>query len=173
MSKYKTMFTKWQIPRIITQDESDPEAVLWNSLNLGVTDQYIHTVKELYRISLASEAYISNYAALLYFTDFNFNVSGTVQGVELEFQSQRLSRINDKIVQLVYNNELIGKNQKLEIAENRQTYGSAMLTWDAELNPTIINSNTFGVAIQLEANKTTPFSELAYIDYVRLRVYYS
>ena len=167
------MLTKWQTPRTIVQDQSDADAVLWKSLNLGVEDQYIHTVKELYRISLASEDYISNYAAMLYFTDFNFNVSGIVQGIELEFQSQRLSRITDKVIQLVYNNDLIGTNQKLEISENRQVYGSSTANWGAELNPTIINSNTFGVAIQLEANKTTPFSELAYIDYVRLRVHYT
>jgi len=167
------MLTKWQTPRIITQDQTDTEAVQWKSLNLGVEDQYIHTVKELYRISLASEDYISNYTALLNFTDFNFNVSGVVQGIELEFQSQRLSRISDKVVQLVYNGELIGTNQKLEISENRQIYGSSTASWGAELNPTVVNSSTFGVAIQLEANKTTPFSELAYIDYVRLRVHYT
>lgn len=172
MVKYYTMLTNWKIPQIIVQDETDSEAVRWASLDLGVEYQHIHTVKELYRISLSVD-YISNYAATLYFTDFNFNVTGIITGVELELQTQRLSRINDKVIQLIYNNELLGLNQKLEIAENKQIYGSSTSTWGTVLNSTIINSPTFGIVVQLEANKTTPFSELAYIDYVKLRIHYT
>ena len=167
------MNTTWKTPITINQDLSDEAAVLWNSTNLGADQEYIHSVKELFYIPLTYSDYISNYTAILYFKNFNLTVNGTVTGIEVELQSQRLSRIKDKLIQLIYNDQLIGENQKLDRPEDRQIYGSSTNTWGATLNSTIINDNSFGIAVQLESNNTTPFSELAYIDYVKLRVFYT
>ena len=114
----------------------------------------------------------------LVFTGFNFSVTGTILGIELEIKGQRYSRVTDQIVQL-HLNERIGQNMKqlLDINENYFSYGGPTDLWQdqnhlSNLTAAKINDPLFGVMLQFRSHPHFPHRDTAYVDQLRMRVYY-
>lgn len=114
-------------------------------------------------------------------TNFRFNVSGTIVGVELEVQAQRNSRILDDTIVLIHDGSVLGKNQRLSLDQdefehwpnhpNTVLYGGSTNTWGAQLTAQIINSNSFGVRLVYSSNLWQPHRDRMLLDSVRLKVY--
>jgi len=120
-------------------------------------------------------------SAPLVLTDFGFNSSGTILGIELEIVGQRNNRISDWDIRLVHLGDKIGTNHSVKIERNSQDqpnyvpntqrYGTSTDTWGADLTSTVVNSASFGVSIELVSHPITPHSDTAYIDSVLMRVF--
>lgn len=104
----------------------------------------------------------------LIFSNFGFDVSGSVIGVELRLETQRLSRIQDRTIQLHYNG-LLGQNQARDLAEDSQVYGSADSLWGIESFDQW-SSADFGVVIDLQPNIYIPSNNPVIIRSVSLRL---
>jgi hypothetical protein len=97
----------------------------------------------------------------------------TILGIEVKFNSLRVNRVQDYIVQLVLNGALVGDNIADPITDNLKTYGSPTNIWNSSIALTDVSNATFGVAISLRSNVLTPHSDLGYLDQVRMRITYS
>jgi hypothetical protein len=96
----------------------------------------------------------------------------TILGIEVKFNSLRVNRVQDYIVQLVLNGALVGDNIADPITDNLKTYGSPTNLWNSSIALTDVSNATFGVAISLRSNVLTPHSDLGYLDQVRMRITY-
>jgi len=96
----------------------------------------------------------------------------TILGIEVQFNSLRVNRVQDYIVQLVLNGALVGDNIADPITDNLKTYGSPTNLWNSSIALTDVSNATFGVAISLRSNVLTPHSDLGYLDQVRMRITY-
>jgi hypothetical protein len=96
----------------------------------------------------------------------------TILGIEVQFNSLRVNRVQDYIVQLVLNGALVGDNIADPITDNLKTYGSPTNIWNSSIALTDMSNATFGVAISLRSNVLTPHSDLGYLDQVRMRITY-
>jgi hypothetical protein len=96
----------------------------------------------------------------------------TILGVEVQFNSLRVNRVQDYTVQLVLNGALVGDNIADPITDNLKIYGSPTNLWNSSIALTDVSNATFGVAISLRSNVLTPHSDLGYLDQVRMRITY-
>jgi hypothetical protein len=102
----------------------------------------------------------------LVYTGFNIGSIGTVTGIELELSVTRLSRVQDKIVQLWYQGAPIGLNRANLAANDIQRYGANDDLWDVD---TVDFSHpSFGVAINLQPHTQYPSNNLIYLRELKL-----
>jgi hypothetical protein len=84
--------------------------------------------------------------------------------------------IYDYQVYLFYNGNKIGTNKADIVAWTQtyyeKTYGTYNSTWGATLTSTIVNDDSFGVMLQVKNDNTT-WDVDAYVDSIRIRVYYT
>jgi len=163
--------------------------------NTIVENNYAVSSKPLYTISgLWMETFLSN-TSQLWCTNYNIpNNGGNVVGIELSLNIKRSSRIEDLMIQLVFQNQLIGNNYASTInpvQSNMYTgggpndvtlvpvgdlniYGGPSDLWGTNgLTSANISDSTFGIAISFKSNVIYPHRDLAYVDQVGLRITYA
>lgn len=112
-------------------------------------------------------------------TGFGFNIPNgvTISGVVVEVERRASgSGVRDYSVRLVVANTAVGSNNAFTATDwpttdTYVTYGSATDLWGLTLTPADINSGGFGVAIS--ATNTSTASRTAYIDHIRITIYYT
>ncbi len=120
------------------------------------------------------------YSRELLSTNFGFNVPTSninIVGIKAEIQRNAFSAnvIKDTIVRLLLSGATIGNNlalaNKWGITNNYYTYGGATNMWGTALTPANVNDATFGVS--LKTANTSTSNQSAYVDHVRMTVYYT
>lgn len=178
--------TFYHPPQQITQISVEDQSLYWVNLDqISAVDQTIlhpadstragffsTTNQEIYRIAMRDKKVRTNSVNQIKCTDFNFNNIGIVTGIELRLVTQRLSRIQDYVISLTYNNETIGENKSNDLAENDQIYGGPNDLWNTNLTASEIEDISFGVIIGLGPNKKIPHSDSGYINSVQLKIYF-
>lgn len=93
-------------------------------------------------------------------------------GIEVRLVTQRLARIQDKVIQLWDGTQTIGENKQNLQAENDQTYGGDFDRWGLKTDYAIpASSPDFGVVIDLQPHTEIPCSDTVYIRSVTMRLY--
>jgi hypothetical protein len=162
------MWTSWHQATRITETQLDQ---IGYADGQGLLDQprNLITVLPLRGIHTGTGALIIEQARALKFDCFNFSITGTVMGIELRLNTQRLSRIQDNVIQLS-TDQLLGENRAVDSAEDLQHYGSASDMWG--INSTVdFNSDLFGVVVDLQPHKTIPSNNPAIIYTLDLRLW--
>lgn len=168
---------QYKVPSIITQVESEspspgyPVCAWDHSESIINKDSYALTLKPLETISGINGILYRNATNQLWTTGYNFQNTGTITGIEVIVNCQRLARVQDYVIQLCLNGELIGENKASLSVADFKTYGSETDLWDTELTADNLN-DTFGVVVSLQSNIQYPHRDLAYIDQVAIRVHY-
>ncbi len=136
-----------------------------NPSNAGASDDVYTTITE-------------NFSGLSYYlkaTNFNFSsVSGTIDGIVVEFEKKRVTGTGyDGEVLLVKNGTIQGNNlgttTPWPLTESYVTYGSAYEKWGLLWNASDITASDFGVVISYQGETATS----ARIDHIRIIVYYT
>lgn len=124
-------------------------------------------------------------------TGYNSPLLGdTVSGIEFVLDTQRLSRVEDLVIQLCLNGELIGLNYALSVppdianvytadngiilnpASNHEVYGGEFDLWGTHLTSLDITNPTFGIVISFQPHPTIPHRDIAAVDQVSMRIHY-
>lgn len=175
----------WFYPSTITQLPSEAENLIaWKS---PVSDFKcpLSTVKPLLHIpgtggpgpGLTNVRYRTT---ALRFTNFQIPlITDVISGIELKFEVDRVGRIADAEVFLVYNEEIISVNKtnfeqdsgEHLINFNKNLYGGATDLWDATVTPEMINDPSFGVHIRMQSHPYFPHNATPIIRQVSIRYY--
>jgi hypothetical protein len=185
-----TSITQVSIPNEITGIPS----IDWNfNPNMIADNADAITKTGLYTIpGLWMEKFLSN-TSQLWCTRLGIpNRVGTVVGIELQLDVQRVARIEDLVIQLTLNGALIGDNRAstvnpvqsdmytgdfttpLDPVGDRHIYGAGTDLWGTTgLTATNIADTTFGVVVSFKSNPVYPHRDLAYLNQVALRITYA
>jgi hypothetical protein len=171
--------TSFLSPSIVTEqlDPTNANSIPWthNYGSIGQdSSQYAVSSKPLHTISGLWQERFATKTNQLWFTGFNIPASNlTLSIIELQFRALRLARIQDHIIQLVYNGALVGDNIAEPSTNDLKTYGVTTAPWNSALTSSDITNTSFGVAISLRSNVLTPHTDLAYLDQVTIRITYA
>ena len=117
--------------------------------------------------------------------DFSIAEASIITGVEVRFIGEKtgLDTVKDKRIQLINNmGAMVGQNKSNKAIYGNEwnqdsltnkgnwIYGSNQDTWEANLTPQIINSPSFGIAIQVQ-NIGSEEAKMM-LDQVMIRIYY-
>jgi hypothetical protein len=157
------MWTTWHFPRQLAQlettqiDYTDNVGVLDNPLD-------ITTVRSVVGNATSGGSLVLTEANSVVFKDYNFNIgSRTVAGIEIELSVSRLSRIQDRTIQL-YWNEPIGDNLADLTAADVHVYTSPAI-------PSIdYASANFGCVVDLGPHRSYPSKNTIVIRTVGIRL---
>lgn len=105
----------------------------------------------------------------LIFRDFGVIAPGAVQGIELELEITRLSRVQDKTIQIWSQGAVRGRNLANLSAGDIAVYGGSGDLWNTE-NLDVTDPG-FGFLIDLQPHTEYPSSNLVYLRRVLLRLY--
>lgn len=166
------------LPTISSTDLSSGSGV-WGNLGLAPwTD-----LENLYQLDgrLVKAGAISYSTATIYLvaSGFNFTIpeNATITGIEVEIlQSSTQGRCVDNCIQLYKLGAVVGDNRAnpIHIWPHNQTsmiYGEPNDLWGLSLTPADVNALGFGVAISAFKNRAGPGG--AFVDTVRVTVYYT
>ena len=112
-------------------------------------------------------------------TNFGFSIptGATIDGIEMEIDKHAtLSSIKDYSIRLRDSSGQVGDNKSstdwwdLTDDDAYNVYGGSTDTWNAGLSVSDINSADFGIDIAVKNHGT---SNTAYVDHVRIKVYYT
>ena len=99
------------------------------------------------------------------------NNAGIVVGIEVRLIATRLARIQDKTIQLVFQNQPISENKQNLLAADTHVYGDAHDRWGITSDKNIpIDSSEFGVIIDLQPHTSIPCADTVYIRSIQMRV---
>jgi hypothetical protein len=157
------MWTAWHFPQQLNQlettqiDYTDNVGVLDNPLD-------ITTVRSVVGNATSGGSLVLTEANSVVFKDYNFDIgSRTVVGVEIELTVSRLSRIQDRTIQL-YWNEPIGDNLADLTAADVHVYASPAI-------PSIdYASANFGCVVDLGPHRSYPSNNTIVIRKVGIRL---
>jgi len=185
-----TLITQVSIPNEITGIPS----IDWN-FNPNMISENTDAVTKtgLYTIpGMWMEKFLSN-TSQLWCTRLGIpNRVGTVVGIELQLDVQRVARIQDLLIQLTLNGVLIGDNRAstanpvqsnmytgdfttpVDPVGDNHIYGDAADLWGTTgLTAANIADPTFGVAVSFKSNTIYPHRDLVYLNQVALRITYA
>jgi len=162
------MWTSWRSATIVTQTEQNQIAYTDGSGPLD-SPRDLTTVQPLRGIHTGTGQLLTNEANSLLFSGFGFVVgSDTVQGIEVMLTTQRLARIQDRVIQLHYQ-QLVGSNRANLSAEDLQLYGSADDLWGLD-QALPWDHSQFGVVVDLQPHISIPSNNTALIFAVAMRL---
>ena len=190
--------TPFYVPSQIAQvtnfnSVTNQPSIDWQHSELAInTNSYAVTKSGLYTISgLWMEKFRSE-TSELWCTGLRIPVQeGTISGIEVQLNVQRVARVQDLVIQLTLGGELIGENRASDInpvQSNMYTgdydltpipindyniYGSPTDMWGTELTTDDISDETFGVVISFQSNSVMPHRDLVYVDQLAVRVTYA
>ena len=123
-------------------------------------------------ISTSFGTFVRDESNAVQFLDFGFD-AGTVTGIEVKLVTTRLARIQDKTIQLVYQNKTISENKQDLLAADTHIYGAADDRWGITSDRNIpVESSEFGVIIDLQPHASIPCAGTVYIRSILMRVAY-
>ena len=185
-----TTITQVSIPNEVTGIPS----IDWNfNSNIIADGAEAVTKTGLYTIpGLWMEKFLSN-TSQLWCTRLNIpNKVGTIAGIELQLNIQRVARIEDLLIQLTLNGQLIGDNYAstvnpvqsdmytgefttpLNPVGDSHIYGNNTDLWGTSgLTTANVSDPTFGVVVSFKSNPIYPHRDLAYLSQVALRITYA
>ena len=163
------MYTAWHTAGELAQLETDSVAYTDNDGALDrVTD--ITTVLPLQGNAMSNGVLITREANSLVFSRFGFAIgTATVVGIEIALHVARLSRIQDRTVQL-YMAQPTGANLANVAAEDVAVYGGDLATWDIVNTVMDYASTAFGCVIDLAPHRLYPSRNTATIRSVAMRL---
>jgi hypothetical protein len=169
------MTTAWTTPTIITQ-YADPGAELhhisWNDVDNYNGHMPIKTSKDLLHIARSPKLDVTMKTYYLSLSGFNFvGLPEIILGIELKLTGKRRGRITDETVQILLNNEPIGKNQASLDLNPQKIYGGETDLWETAITPNDIQNNIFGILIRFQSHPHWPHKDTAFIDSVEVRIH--
>ena len=177
--KYKMTTTSFVTPQYVANVAQDSNSINWINIlgSIGKSSiQYAYSSQPLYTISGLWQERFASKTCLLKCTGFDFNVNNgasAVLGIEVQFNSQRLDRVQDYIVQLLLDGELIGDNIAEPSTTDLKIYGSPASLWDTTISLQNIIDMRVGVAISLRSNVLIPHRDTGNINQISMRITYS
>jgi hypothetical protein len=170
-------YPKWYYPTAVTQDSEAITHVPWDSSGnfTYIKSRDLTQTKTVAPLKHIPNSFSTPIRNKTWYLNCNFRLgreSGRVNGIQLQLQMDRGSRIVDDTVQLTHDGSPIGENlANLEI-EALKTYGNTWgLTWTdpGVYAMTSTTSTTFGVVLRFQSNFSTPHTTTPAIDFVRMR----
>jgi len=166
------MTTAWTSPTIITQyaePGTELHHILWSNVNEQLP---IKTSKDLLHIARSPKLDVTMKTYYLALSGFNFTgLPEIILGIELKLTGNRRGRITDETVQLMLNNEPIGKNRASLGLSPQKIYGSETDLWETEITPSDIQNNIFGVLIRFQSHPHWPHKDTMVVDDVEVRIH--
>ena len=171
--------TSFVTPLYATNQSQDSSSVDWvNTLgSIGKSGiQYAYSTVPLYTISGLWQERFAHKTSLLKFTGLDFNINNgasILTGIEVQFNSQRLDRVQDYIVQLLLDGNLVGDNLAEPSTTDLKIYGGPATLWDSGITLQNIVDMRVGIAVSLRSNVVTPHKDTGNINQVAMRITYS
>ena len=158
-------------PGTMATDNSNGGTIDWYQPNEAKASDDSRTDAELARVE------VSYY---LKATNFGFSVSGTIDGIIVEVERKQPSSdsdITDSAIRIIKGGS-IGSTDKSDVAswptnDTYNSYGGATDKWGETWADTDINASTFGCAIAAIQADQLYYSGYAYVDHIRITVYYT
>ena len=161
-------WTKFYSPSAVRQLESDEIRMLAYGTQGITAFQSVFPVKS---ISTSFGTFTREESNSLVFTGFGMPAVVPL-GIEVRLVTQRLARIQDKVIQLWDGTQTIGENKQNLEAENDQLYGGDFDRWGLKSDYNIpTSSSDFGVVVDLQPHTEIPCSDTVYIRSVSMRLY--
>lgn len=162
-------WTRWYSPKQARQLETD-EITIAAQGTQGISD--FVSVIPVRSISTSFGTFIREESNSLVFTDFGLPAVQPL-GIEVKLIATRLARIQDKTIQLVYQNQPISENKQNLLAADTHVYGDAHDRWGITSDRNIpIESSEFGVIVDLQPHTSIPCASTVYIRSIQMRVAY-
>ena len=157
------MWTTWHFPRDVAQLDTDQVAYT-DGVGALDTPQDIITVTSVRGVAAAHGGLLTREANSLVFRNYGFAIgAGTVQAIEIQLTVTRLSRIQDRTVQL-YWNAPIGANLADVTAGDVHVY-------TAQPVPGVdYSSVNFGCVVDLGPHQSYPSNNTIVIHSVAIRL---
>jgi len=161
-------WTRFYSPTSVRQLESN-EIQMQSYGTRGITAfQSIFPVRS---ISTSFGTFTREESNSLVFTGFGMP-SVIPLGIQARLVTQRLARIQDKVIQLWDGAQTIGENKQNLRAENDQLYGGDWDRWGLKSDYGIPTASPdFGIVIDLQPHTEIPCSDTVYIRSVSMRLY--
>jgi hypothetical protein len=169
-------------PSVVTQLGEEPN-IAWvttvPSNGIFLLQRRWQTVEPLKHIANPASGPIRDSTFALVCTGFNIPLLDEINGIEVRVTGQRNGRIADETIQLVYQDQAIGRNNfSYETDEegrlplfNDTVYGGSEDLWGAEITPQILQDPSFGVILKFQSHPYYPHSSDMQIESVSLTVY--
>jgi hypothetical protein len=167
-------FPRWYYPTSVDQTFEDESHIPWDSTGdftyLKSKDlSRTSTVSPLIHIPVSRTVSIRNKTWFLHCRFQLGTEPGQINGIQVQIQMDRGSRIVDDTIQLDKNGELLGENQATLDMLALKTYGNTWgLNW-SNINPYDLTSGNFGLRLRFQSSFTTPHSTTPSIDFIRMR----
>lgn len=167
LAKY-IMWTSWHRATRVSETQLDQ---IGYSDGVGQLDhpRDLITVAPLTGIHMGTGLLLTQPARALLFDSFGFVIVGTVHGIQAQLTTQRLSRVQDHVIQLWYHGAQ-GINHAVLPAEDVQLYGDADDQWGIT-EPIDFISTAFGIVVDLQPHHAMPSSTRAIVSSVQMRLY--
>jgi hypothetical protein len=159
------MWSKWYSPKTLEQQSSD-EIAYTGGLLKDFTANFVSD-SAVVGVATSLGGLVQLGAQSLVFRNFGIENQGTVIGVEVQLSVDRLSRIQDQIVQL-WTGSAVGRNLADPMAEDRWVYTGDLARW--RVDTLAVDNENFGVLIDLQAHKQYPSKNMIYVRDVKIRV---
>ena len=158
-------WTKWKRPGTTVKYNDDLVGYqTFNSYNLL-------SQQEISGVSAGYSNMTTTGVDALHFTDWGWE-TGRPIGIQVYVHVSRLARISDLVIQLTYDNELIGLNLADLDADDINTYGGHITEWLPNPIPDLDATN-IGLVLDYQPHPSVPCSELVYIRDVKMRIAYN
>jgi hypothetical protein len=169
-------------PSVVTQLGEEPN-IAWvttvPSNGVFLIQRRWQTAEPLKHIANPASGPIRDSTFALVCTGFNIPLLDEINGIEVRVTGQRNGRIADETIQLVYQDQAIGRNNfSYETDEegrlplfNDTVYGGSEDLWGSEITTNMLQDASFGVILKFQSHPYYPHSSDMQIESVSLTVY--
>jgi hypothetical protein len=169
-------------PSVVTQLGEEPN-IAWvttvPSNGVFLLQRRWQTAEPLKHIANPASGPIRDSTFALVCTGFNIPLLDEINGIEVRVTGQRNGRIADETIQLVYQDQAIGRNNfSYETDEegrlplfNNTVYGGSEDLWGSEITTNMLQDASFGVILKFQSHPYYPHSSDMQIESVSLTVY--
>jgi hypothetical protein len=169
-------------PSVVTQLGEEPN-IAWvttvPSNGVFLLQRRWQTAESLKHIANPASGPIRDSTFALVCTGFNIPLLDEINGIEVRVTGQRNGRIADETIQLVYQDQAIGRNNfSYETDEegrlplfNDTVYGGSEDLWGSEITTNMLQDASFGVILKFQSHPYYPHSSDMQIESVSLTVY--
>lgn len=165
------MWTKWHSPFSVSEYETD-EIKFSDGDKILDSTKNINTIQSINGVSTSYGDIVTQESNALLFTDFQFSNISNINKIEIKLEMSRLARIQDKQIQL-YFNEPIGSNNFDLDAADLNIYSGDENFWGVSFSNIDVNNTNFGVLLDFQPHIQYPSSNTVYIRKVQLRLEYT
>jgi hypothetical protein len=164
------MWTPWHFSRQLRQLTTD-QISYTDSVGPLDTPKDITSVGSVRGNAAAHGGLITVEANSLVFRDYGFVLGADiVVGIEIQLSVTRLSRIQDRLIQLYTGSEAVGANLADDTAGDVQVYGGVLARWQVDGIVLDYTSPQFGCVIDLGPHQRYPSNNTITIHSVAMRL---